>query len=681
MTLQLDARPPSDLHATESQFHGPSSNQHAVPRDPSFAAPRRSTWVDGEYAMSDAAQRSRAYQSPVSATTATAPAADPAPAASAQNPAAPANDLARLGTGFGNTRPPQMLWNEHSVNVVGDAGRKQNGLDDAQAQTNTALAAAVFQASGETAAPLQLAPADLAMLLQASGLPYEKQDPGQLIAASRYINAAPDPGNQQERIRKSLDGLHILNNIGHPQLAAQEMKDLLWGAANVPGHAFGAMNQGEVAARYQDVATALNGAPGKHEVKIGKHNLKFTLDTQGQVTESSTKKPSVWGKIGRFALTVASFVPIPVIAIPARIASAAISAVEGIRNGNWMQAVAGVATGVAAGAGAIAGKAIAGVAATTAKVAMQVADAANTVQAGINAARGKNALGIFTTALQTTANAAGAFANGADAVADVAKQVQTWANRTLVGTVVGVNLKQGQIGAAISNGAALTSAIAGDFKNDDGSLKPTATSVQQYAGYGADAGRIVTALQQGNYPGALNAASGLATRIDTHLTPGPQTGPGATVAEYLNYAGSGVGIVQDVRQGRYETALGNGARLLDNITDGRPDAQGPRPAGAPDRRPGWAQAISEWLGYATAGVSIGRSVHAGSVDKALERTSTLLGQIDRNVSHDRANGPSGDPAFADTRTPLQRVRDWLDQAVAILRGKVNPAGNSSVASL
>lgn len=677
MTLPLDTRLPSGLHATGSQFHGTGSSPYAVPRDSSLAAPRRSTWVDGEYAMSDAAQRNRAYQSPVSTTT--VPATAPAAADSTQNPAAPANDLTRLGTGFGNTRPPQMLWNDHSVNVVGDAGRKQNGLGEAQAQTNTALAAAVAQASGEAAAaPLPLAPADLAMLLQASGLPYEKQDPGQLIAATRYINAAPDAGNQQERIRKSLDGFHILNNIGHPQLAPQEMKDLLWGAANVPGHAFGTMNQTEVAARYQDVAAALNGAPGKHEVRIGKHNLKFTLDTQGQVTESSTKKPSVWGKIGRFALTVASFVPIPVIAIPARIASAAISAVEGIKNGNWMQAVAGVATGVAAGAGAIAGKAIAGVAATTAKVATQVAAAATTVQAGIDAARGKNALGIFTTALQTTANAAGAFANGADAVADVAKQVQTWANRTLVGTVVGVNLKQGQIGAAISNGAALTSAIAGDFKNEDGTLKPAAASVQQYAGYGADGGRIVTALQQGNYPGALNAASGLATRIDAHLNPGPQTGHSATVAEYLNYAGGGVGIAQDIRQGRYETALGNGARLLDNITDGRPDAQGPRPATEPDRRPGWAQMISEWLGYTAAGVSIGRSVHGGSVDKTLEHTSTLLGQIDRNVSQDRANGPNGDTAFVDTRTPLQRVRDWLDQAVAILRGKPIPAVRGSI---
>lgn len=589
MALQLDVHPSSGPNATGSQPLDAGVERYAAAHDPSRPAAARSAWVDGEYAMSDAAQRNRAQQSPAIDTSAS-------PAAN--------NDLARLGAGFGNTRPPQMLWNEHSVNVVGDAGRKQNGLTDAQAQTNAALAGAVMQASGATSGPLPLAPADLAMLLQASGLPYEKQDPGQLVSATRYINAAPDAGNQQERLRKALDGFHILNGIGHPALTSQEMKDLLWGAANVPGHAFGTMSVGEVAARYQDVAAALNGAPGKHEVKIGKHNLKIELDAQGHVTESSTKKPGVLGKIGKFALTVASFVPIPMIAIPARIASAAISAVEGIKNGNWMQAIAGAASGVAAGAGAIAGKAIAGAAATTAKIATQAANAANAVQAGINAARGKNALGIFATALQTTANAAGAFATGAGAVADAAKQVQTWANRTLVGTMVTVNLKQGNIGAAMSNGAALTAAIAGDFKNPDGTVKPGAAQVQRYAGYGADAGGILAGLQQRDIASVLNAGSRLATRIDAQLTPGPQTGPGAKVAEYLAYAGSGI--------------------------------------------------------------NIGRSIREGSVDKTLERTSALLGQIDRN------HGDADKASFADLRSPLQKVRDWLDQAVALLRGKPLP---------
>ncbi|HEX2082786.1 MAG TPA: hypothetical protein VHF86_04790, partial [Xanthomonadaceae bacterium] len=290
------------------------------------------------------------------------------PTAAAPDPAA---GLSALGTGFGTSRPPQMLWNAHSANLVIEAGRAQGGIIEAQTQANAQLAEAAMMALGPPGGARSLAPADLALLLQASGLPYARQDPAQLIAAARFVSGAQDAAQMRLRLGQALDAFHILSTIGHPQLTQQQMKDLLWGAASVPGHAFGTMHDAEVAARYQDVAAALNGPAGEHKVRIGKHELKFELDANGQVSEASTKKPSIWGRIGRWALTVASFVPIPAIAIPARIANAALSAVDGIRNGHWLQAVSGAAGAVAAGAGAIAGPAVSGAAATTARIATQ----------------------------------------------------------------------------------------------------------------------------------------------------------------------------------------------------------------------------------------------------------------------------------------------------------------------
>ena len=85
------------------------------------------------------------------------------------------------------------------------------------------------------------------------------------------------------------------------------------------------------------MAAVVNGPPGQQKLKVGKHEVTLTVNDANQVVDSKTKKPNIWGKIGKIALTVASFVPGPV-GIAARIASSVISAAEGIKNKNWVQA-------------------------------------------------------------------------------------------------------------------------------------------------------------------------------------------------------------------------------------------------------------------------------------------------------------------------------------------------------
>lgn len=670
MAVQFDARNVSAYARADDYRPGDWERPGAVQGD-ERPEPMPSPSVSAEYRIDEAGQRGRADAAaaggevPEGQPTADPAAAGPeAPPADEANPPTAADDLSGLGAAYTqNNRPAQMLWNEHSVNLVTGAGREQNGLSEAQAQQNAELASAVMtvQAPDGAAAGVQeLAAADVAMLLRATGIAYERQDPNQLLAATRYINEAPDAGNQQERIRKALDGFHVLGNIGHPQLSSQEMKDLLWGAANVPGHAFGSMNQGEVAAKYQEVVGALNGPAGDYKIRIGKHDLKFTLDEAGAVTDSSTKKPSVWGKILKGVLTVASFIPIPVIAIPARIASAAISTVEGIKNGNWLQAVAGAAGGIAAGAGAIAGKATAGVAATTAGIATNVANAARGAQAVLNAAQTGSVSGIVGAGLQVGAAAAGAFVNGADQVANVARDVQTWANRALVGNKVAVNLGNGNVLGAVSDGAALTALVAGDFKNADGSLKPVAEQVQRYADYAAAGAGIAGNVQQGNHAAALSIGSNLAGRLQAQFgdpdpsrpvqaaadpaKPGqPRPSPNGTVAQYLDYAASAVGIGQNLHRGNYEAALAGAGTLADNIADD--------PRQVRDGQPG---TIGQWLNYGANAVNIGSNLVKRNFEHVLGRSSQFLAQIDRNGTQDGANAATqnADPSL------LQRFSEW-----------------------
>jgi hypothetical protein len=343
------------------------------------------------------------------------------------------DDFSQLGTAFVGTRPPQIFWNEASVNTAAVEGLRQGGLSADQAELNAELARSVLapEIAVDGAARLLLTAGDLALIVRESGISFTKQDPNQLNAATSYLNNANDLAEQQERLRKTLDVFHTLDGRGLPQLTRDQMVGQLWEVARVPLHAIERMNNAELARTYEDVAAAVNGPAGQYKLKAGKHDVSFTVTEAHQVVNSKTQKPSVWGKIGRIALTVASFVPGPV-GIAARIASSVVSAAEGIKNKNWFQAVVGGASGVAVGAGAIAGRAVSGAAATTARIADSVARGARAWQAGLHAARAHNPAGVFGALAGVGGAVARAVGDSAETVSRWARGVETWAGRAYV---------------------------------------------------------------------------------------------------------------------------------------------------------------------------------------------------------------------------------------------------------
>ena len=344
-------------------------------------------------------------------------------------------DFSQLGSAFTTRRAPQTFWSEEAVNTISGEGLRQGGLSSDQSEQNALLANEILKANPGSRPALSISAGDLALILQQSGISFSRQDPNQLRAAANYLNSANDDGEQRELLRKALDVFHTLDKQGVPQLSRDQMMGQLWVAARVPAHAIEKMSNAELTRTYQDVAAVVNGPAGQHRLKVGKHEVTLTINDSNDVVSSKTKKPSVWGKIGKIALTVASFVPGPV-GIAARIASSVVSAAEGIKNKNWLQAVVGGASGVAAGASAIAGRAISGAAATTARVADGIARGARAWQTGLQAVRAENPAGLFRSLAGIGSAVAGAVGDSAETVAGWARNVETWAGRAYVAAEV-----------------------------------------------------------------------------------------------------------------------------------------------------------------------------------------------------------------------------------------------------
>jgi LysM repeat protein len=304
-------------------------------------------------------------------------------------------DLRNLGTALASSQPPpQILWTEEAVNAASERGRAQGGVSDTDGQAHFELAGRLLQGATGSAA---LTAADLAAALKEAGLPLDKVDPQQLDAAARYVSAATSGGDQQDRLRKTLDGFQVLTRVGAPRLSRQEMVNELWAAAKVPGHALQKLNDAEVAKVLQQVTAAVNGGPGEHQLKVGSHNLKFTVGANGSVGASSCKKPGFFSRVGSalkkvapIALTVMSF--IPVTAPFAIAANAALSAYRAVRAGSLLGIATAAVGMVGAGAGLIASQALAGTAALATKVSNVATGVSRTLQ-GISSLKQGNLLG------------------------------------------------------------------------------------------------------------------------------------------------------------------------------------------------------------------------------------------------------------------------------------------------
>ena len=324
-------------------------------------------------------------------------------------------DLARIGTGLDPSKPPpQNYWSEELVNTLSDQGRQRGGITDAEGHAHFQLAGQLLE--GAEGQKIELGPAEIALALKAAGIPLEKVDPNQLHAAARYVNTATDAADQQMKLRKTLDNFQVLTTIGAPTLTRHQMSEQLWAIARVPGHALENLSDVELQGKYQEILSAINAGPGQTELKVGKHNLKFTVGENGQVTQSETKKPGFFSQLGSFlkkaapiALMVASFIPFT--APFARIAQGVIAIVKAVRSRSLLGAATAAAGIVAGGAAAFAGRLASGAASTAATVA-RVANGVSRGLQGVSSIRQGSVLGGIAALGSGFADAIGQVAEG-----------------------------------------------------------------------------------------------------------------------------------------------------------------------------------------------------------------------------------------------------------------------------
>lgn len=583
--------------------------------------------------------------------------------ASGSNTQGAARFVAQQVASHATTAPATLLWTDYSVYLIGHAGQREGALSALQLRQHGELAHLLMSLapSGSTRA-LNLAPDGLATLAQAAGIGHRVLDLAQLAAATRYINAAPNLLQQQQLVAQTLTVLQTLDAPKPPQLSVQEMKDQLRATLGIPEKAFKKMSEAEVRAKYQELMAAMTGPAGSHQFKVGKYKVGFSVDGNGNVTECKVKKKGFFGrmfsgighflgKFGKILLTVCSFIPIPWISIPARIISGVIAVVEGIKNKNILQAVAGAASAVVGGVGAIAGKALTGTAAVVSKVATTVGKAARGLQAGIDAVKSKNLMGVVNAGLSVAGSVAGAFGASAEAIANTADKVHEWANNVLVGEQVLVSIKNGHFVQAATDAAGLVAGVASQVKGGE-NVERVAGQVQTYAGYLRDADKVVGDLRGGDIAGAFNAAASLANGIDTAFGAGHEEGSDTKVAQYLNYAGSAVEVGTSLARGKYNTAFEQTGQLLDRVV-----SQQFKP-GSSDGDTGWAATAHRWLDNGGKIVGIVDDIRHGRIDKVFDAAPGIVNDIAWDFGHVIGAVPQDSGATRDSWQVKQQIQVW-----------------------
>jgi hypothetical protein len=583
-----------------------------------------------------------------------------------------------------------MLWNDYSVYLFNNVGRREGSLGATQLALNAELARTTLSTVSDGRAVVAFAPDGLAMLAQASGV----RDPAllgdaQLASAAQYVNTSADPAQQQERLAQTLGSLQLLEQPVPPRPSVQEMKDQLWMQLKIPDKAFKKMDEGEIRAKYDELMAAMSGPAGSHETKIGKYKVGFTVDGQGHVTESHCKKKGwfsslfsgighFFGKFGKTLLAVCSFIPIPWIAIPARIISGVIAVAEGIKNKNFLQAVVGVAGAVAGGAGAIAGRAMAGAAGVVSKVASTVGDIARGAQAGIQAIKSKNLLGVVQAGLSVAGAAAGIVGAGAEGVARFADQAGEWANRVLVGKQVLVSLKDGKFVQAATGAAGLVADVAGTVRGGE-RVAEIANQVKTYGGYADSAIRVVDQGRRGDLAGMLDGGADLVTGLQTAFG-GERSNQSSDVARYLHGAADAVGVVTDLRAGRYESAFERASGVFDQVAAQRVDASGA--AAQPD----WTASVRRWLEHGADVVGIVDDLRHGRVERVFDTAPGVVNDIAWDLGQSglvTAPAAGSTSATWDVKRTLDlwagRGRDAWRVADAVVDGRYEDAAHGALA--
>ncbi len=408
-------------------------------------------------------------------------------------------------------------------------------------------------------------------------VPPEMIDGSQLMGALNYVKGATDAADQVVRLSAVMQATWVHARVGGPPVSDKQMREELWAFnQNIPGHAL-KYSTAELRQKYDEI-NQIQSIPGKHSVKLrSSQTYKIENDDNGVTTSEQVKKKSFWSKVGDavkkalpIVLTILSF--IPVTAPFAIAANAALNAYNGVKNGNWLQAVVGVAGAVAGVAGgftsAVAGKVV--------NVASKVASYAGNAQAALNAykaAKQGNWLG----AIAGAASAVSGFVKtSANSLAGVAGKVVKWADRVQMGANTAAAAKRGDYLGAAAIGANLGRSFAVSRGLNDGTLvqnkhgqyvsaNPSvplsggarALNILNKVDLGAQyGGAVQNALENGDYAGA---AATLAGAID-HLKNGPASArdpEDVTTLSKIANSLAGVGQAQQlIDQGRYLEAAG-----------------------------------------------------------------------------------------------------------------------------
>lgn len=471
-------------------------------------------------------------------------------------------DLSSIGRGLDpSALPPQAVWNEEMINTYSEQGRIQGGLTEERGGAHAEIA---DKYKFEELVEFQ--PADVAALVKESGGNLEKTDPNQLMQATAFINEARDPADQQDRVRKTLDTFAVLENSGAPKLEREQMKEQLWAMARVPGHAIEKMSDAQLAKTFQEVAGKINAGPGQSEVKIGNHKLKITVDESGKVTDSSCKKPGfveTLKKVGKIALTVASFIPGPV-GIAARIAQGVIAAISAAKNKNILGFVGAAASAFGAGAASLGGSALAG----AARVANGVASAAR----GIQSVQRGGIAGIIGGAAGIAGGVAQAIGDSAQNAAD---QLQRVSNRLQpIGSVEAIRGADRALDQARDS---LRAAEASGDRAAIASARAQVESAEQARRSSIYGGLSSAAMVGAELAGGSGSADGSRNRNQVRLdlaARGLDIARGINDRDFASVASAGLGAANSLRRGTNAPEMietENGPRERFNILQGATD--------------------------------------------------------------------------------------------------------------
>ncbi|MBI5497836.1 MAG: LysM peptidoglycan-binding domain-containing protein [Deltaproteobacteria bacterium] len=574
-----------------------------------------------------------------------------------QGPPLTEEDAQKIGTGLGEN-PPQALWNEQAVNTFNTRGQEQGGITQAQVNQNGAYAAKVMNPDGKAdpkGPPKEITAGDVAGMVRDAGVPLEKQDPNQLQAATNYINGATTLEEQQERVRKTLNNFQVLDKIGAPKLSDQEAKDLLWGAAKIPGHAG---STGSANGDLQKVAAAVN-SPGSHEFKIGKHNVKMTVNDQNTVTGSSTKKPSFLSKVGSFikkaapiVLKVASFIPGPV-GVAARVVSGVINVVKAVKAGSILGAVSGIASTVAGGITGALGKGFDAASKglkTVVNVCNGVAQAARGIQSikqgGIAGIVGGVA-GVVGGVAQGLGNAASGASKAMESVGKKLGEVSKHLQNASQGIGAVQNIQAANKAVNDAKAALAQARASGD-----------ATAVR-------DAEKRLADAESSKRSSLLGAASTAASLGASYASGPKQDGTGGGLKHGLNVASGALNTARAVNEKDYLGAAASGLFTASTIKDGKDgpaveqnrdkdgnlvDAQGnvvTDPAKA-----GTHQVFDGLRAAANLGQAADSVLKSGQAEKAAEQA---VRDAESSLAQARASGDSR--AVADAEQQLRKARE------------------------